>query len=158
MACALETVNREEVDAEFDGALGVPDSSALVQDDTRWRCGFELFDDGSWTISRSLDNANALFDNNARVGWVIGWLESGEEGEVDAEWLVGHGLALADLFAKVFWGRLCERGELKAPDQRGSKQGGSYSSLYDSKPSSVADCTGEFSVSDPLHASLHNRN
>jgi hypothetical protein len=58
VAGALEAVDGEEVDAELDGRLRVPDRGALVQDG-RSGC-LELPDDGAWAVTRRFNDPDSL--------------------------------------------------------------------------------------------------
>lgn len=78
MAGALEAVDGEEVDAELDGALGVPDRGAFVQDGAVG--GFELGDDGAGTVAGCFDDSDAAFYDGEGVGVVVWRDEGGEEG------------------------------------------------------------------------------
>lgn len=104
MAGALEAVDGEEVDAEVDGALGVPDRGAFVQDGAV--CGFELGDEGAGAVAGCFDDRDAAFDDGEGVGVVVGGVEGGEEGEVYAEGVGGHGFAAGDFVAEVGGGGL----------------------------------------------------
>ena len=120
MSRALEAVDAEEVNAKFDRGLGVADRRALVQDSGA--CGFELLDDGAGAVAGGFHNADFLLDDDARVGGVVGGDHGGEEGQVDAEGVGGHGAAAADFFAEVLGGGLgegCELGGVLACDDGG---------------------------------------
>jgi hypothetical protein len=110
VAGALEAVDAEEIDAEFDGRLRVADCGAFVQNYTA--VGFEQFDYGAGTIACGLDDLDALVDADLGVFAVWGCVHRGEEGDIYAEGVRGHGLCFADLFAQVFGGGLCEGSEL----------------------------------------------
>ena len=135
VAGALEAVDAEEVNAQVDGALGVPDRRALVQDDGV--DGLELLDDGPRAVASRLDDLDALVDHHLCVCAVVRRRHGREECDVHAEGLVGHGLALPDLFPQVFWRGLCEGCE-------------------DAESASVTDCRGKLRVAYPLHATLNN--
>ena len=100
VAGALEPVDGEEVDAEFDGGDGVADGGALVQD---YAVGFfQLGDHGSGAVAGGFDDGDSFVDHDLRVFGVGGCVHGGEEGDVHAEGEGGHGLAFADFFAQVF--------------------------------------------------------
>ncbi len=91
MARALEAVDGEEVDAEVGRADGVPDRGAFVQDDAAG--GFELPDHGARAVAGRFDDADPRVDDGEGVGVVVGGDEGGEEGQVHAEGVRGHGFA-----------------------------------------------------------------
>lgn len=97
MASALEAVDGEEVDAELNGALGMADGGALMQDEGA--DGLELLDDGARAVAGGLDDSDALVDDDLGVCAVVRRNHGGEEGDVHAEGVFGHGLAAADLLA-----------------------------------------------------------
>lgn len=111
MAGALEAVDGEEVDAVLDGAPGVSDRGAFVQDGAAG--GFELGDDGAGAVAGRFDDADAAVDDGLGVGVVVGRDEGGEEGQVHAEGVGGHGFAALDLGAEVGGGGLGEGCELE---------------------------------------------
>lgn len=86
----------------------MPDAGALVQDDAVG--GFQLLDHGAGAVARGLDDVDPFFDYHAGVGAVVWGNESGEEGQVHAEGVLGHGAAAADLFSQVFGGGLGQGG------------------------------------------------
>jgi hypothetical protein len=135
VAGAFEAINREEVDAEFDGAQGVADRGALVQDDTGRVGFFQLLDDGAWAVAGGFHDADSLFQEDAGVGGVVWGHHGGEEGEVYSEGVRGHGFAAADLFAKVFG---CGLGQGRDETQTAG----------------VGDGGGELGVAHPHHAAL----
>lgn len=104
MAGALEAVDGEEVDAEFDRALRVPDCGALVQDGAAG--GLELPDHGARAVAGRFDDPDARVDDGLRVAVVVRGHEGGEEGQVHAEGVGGHGSAAPDLLAKGVGGGL----------------------------------------------------
>ena len=106
VAGAFEAVDGEEVDAEFDGRLGVADGGAFVQDDAA--VGFEELDYGAGTVAGGLDDFDAFVDAHLGVFLVGGCIHRGEEGDVYAEGVGGHPFGLADLISEVFWCGLCE--------------------------------------------------
>ena len=108
--CALEAVDAEEVDAEFDGGDGVADGGALVQDDDAGL--LEHFDDGPGGVAGGFDDLDAFVDHDLGVLGVRGCVHGGEEGDVDAEGERGHAFAFADFEAEVLGGRLGEGGQL----------------------------------------------
>jgi hypothetical protein len=137
VAGAFEAVDGQEVDAELDGAEGVPDGGALVQDDAG-RLGFlEHLDDGAGRVAGRLDDADAFVEDGLRVARVVGRVDGGQQGEVDAEGLVRHALASSDLLAQGVGRRLGERRE-------------------DSESAGVGHRRGHFRISHPLHAALHD--
>ena len=108
VARALEAVDGEEVDAEFDRGDGVPDGGALVQDGAAG--GFEHLDDRTGAVAGGLDDLDAFVDHDLGVFGVGRGVHGGEEGDVDAEGGGRHALAFADFEAEVLWGRLGEGG------------------------------------------------
>lgn len=77
VAGAFEAVDRQEVNAEFDGGLGMSDRGALVQDDGVGL--LELVDHGARVVSGGLDDLDSLVDDHLGVGAVVGGHERGEE-------------------------------------------------------------------------------
>jgi len=134
---ALEAVDAEEVHAELDGALRVSDGRALVQD-----CGsdsLELLDNWARAVSCRLHNPDALIDDNLCVCAIVRWDHCWEESDVDTEWVLGEGLRLANLLTEVFRCWLCEGSE-------------------ETETAGIGNSGGHFSVANPLHATLDNRN
>lgn len=76
------------------------DRSAFMQDDA-FR-GLELFNYWTGAVSCRFDDPDAFFDDDTRVAGIVGWDERGEEGEVYAEWVLGHASTSSDFFAEVF--------------------------------------------------------
>ncbi len=127
---------------------------ALMQDDAVG--GFELSYDGARTVACCLDDADALFDDDACVTSVIRWDESWEEGEVDAKGILSHGSTAADLLAEVFRCGLGQRRQLqKSLGFDVLPHVDRYS--YNSKTAGIADGARKLSISDPLHATLNHR-
>ena len=88
MPCALEAVYRQEIDAEGDGAAGMPDRGAFVQD-----CAagvFQLCDDGAGGVAGCFDDGDVGVDDCLGVGAVVWGDEGGEEGQVYGEGVRGH--------------------------------------------------------------------
>lgn len=110
MARALEAVDGEEVDAEVDGALRVPDRGAFVQDGAAG--GFQLLDDGTGGVAGRFDDPDAGVDDGLGVAMVVWRDEGGEEGQVYGEGVGGHRFAALDLSAEVGGGGLREGCEL----------------------------------------------
>lgn len=120
---------------------------------------FQLGNDGARAIASRLDDADALVDDGLGIGAVVGRVERGQERNVDAKGVLGHGAAACDFLAQVGG-----RGEDEARD--------------DAQSAGVGDGGGEFGVADVLeresgsayththereivityhHAALHNR-
>lgn len=57
-------------------------------------------------VAGSLDNLDALLDNDIAVLGIRRGGHGGQQGQVDTEGLVGHGAAAADLVAQVLGGGL----------------------------------------------------
>jgi len=110
MASALETVDAEEVDAEFDGGLSVADCRALVQDDAA--VGLEELNHGAGRVAGCFNDIDALVDANLRVFAVGRCVHGREEGNIHAEWVLRQFFRLADFLAEVFGCRLREGCEL----------------------------------------------
>lgn len=110
VARALEAVDRQKVHAEVDGALGVPDRGAFVQDGAAG--GFELLDDGAGGVACGLNDPDARVYDRLGVAVVVRRDESGEEGQVHGEGVGGHGFAALDFGAEVGGGGLREGCEL----------------------------------------------
>lgn len=130
MARTLEPINTQKVDAELDGALGMANGGTLVQHDTAGL--FELGNDGPGAVPGRLDNVDPFVDDGLGVGAVVGGVERGEEGDVDAKGVLGEGAALLDLLAE-----LRGRGEDEGRD--------------DAQAAGVGDGRGEFGVADVLY-------
>lgn len=105
VARALEAVDGEEVDAELGGGFRVADRRALVEH--RAPRLLEHLDDGAGAVACGFDDADALVDDGLRVAGVVGRVDGREEGEVDAEGVLGHGAAAADFLAECVGGGLC---------------------------------------------------
>ena len=133
VAGALEAVDAEKIDAQADGALGVADAGALVQDGDAGL--FELLDDGAGGVTRSLDNVDPLVDDGLGVGAVVRRDESRQKGDIDGKGTVGEGAAAADLVAQG--------------SGRGENEGGD-----DAQAAGVGDGRGEVSGPDVHHATL----
>lgn len=133
VAGALEAVDAEEVDAHLDGALGVADGGALVQDDNAGL--LELGNDGARGVAGRLDNLDALIDDGLGVGAVVGGHHGGQEGNVDTEGVLGQGSAASDLLAQVVG--------------RGEDEGGD-----DAEAASVGHGGGEVGGANVHHAAL----
>ena len=112
VTCAFEAVDGEEVDAEFDGRLRVSDGGAFVEDGAVG--GFELLDYGARAVTGGFDDPDAFVDDRLSVAVVVWRDESGEEGQVDSEWILGHGSTSSNLLPKIVRGGLCEGGELRS--------------------------------------------
>ena len=110
VARAFEAVDREEIDAEFDCGLRVPDGGAFVQDGAVG--GFELLDDWARAVAGGFDDRDAFVNDRLSVAVIVWGDESGEEGKVDAEGVLGHGSTSSNFLPKLFRGGLCEGGEL----------------------------------------------
>ena len=136
MAGALEAVDAEEIDAELDGALGVLDARALVQDDDA--SGLELLNHGSRRVACRLDNLDALIDDGLGKGAVVWWHERGEEGDVDAKGALGEGPAALNLLAQVIGSWVDEGGN-------------------DAEATCVTNSGGEFCGANVHHATLNDR-
>ena len=87
VAGTFEAVDREEVNAEFDGGLRVADRRAFVEDDDVG--GFEHFDDRARGVAGCFHSTDAFFDADFGVRGVVGWSYGGEERDVDTEGLLG---------------------------------------------------------------------
>lgn len=116
VAGALEAVDGQKVDAEFDGGLGVSDCGALVEDYDTGR--LEKFDDGARRISCCFNHLDAFVYAHLCVLAVGRGVHGREERDVDAEGVLGHGSASSDLFAQVFGGGLSEGRELQQERQQ----------------------------------------
>ena len=104
MPGALEPVDRQEIHAEVDGALGVPDRGAFVEDGAAGR--FQLPDDRPGGVTGRFDNLDPFVYDGLRVAVVVWRDEGGEEGQVHAEGVRGHGPAALYLFSEVRGGGL----------------------------------------------------
>ena len=99
-------------------------------------CLLQFLDNGSGTITCSLDNGDTLLDYGASECRIVGRIEGREKCEVDAEWLVRQRPRLSDLLTESLWIWLRE-------------------SVDDSESASIAHGCCEFSIRNPLEASLH---
>lgn len=108
MACTFETVDGEEIYAEFDGAESVADRGAFVEDYARGRGFFEHFDDGAGRISCGFDYADSGVENRLGVAGVVGGVDGGEKSEIYAKGFVGEGFAALDFGAEGVRAGLCE--------------------------------------------------
>jgi hypothetical protein len=106
----LKPVDRQEIHAELDGTLRVPDRGALVQHDAVVL--LDVFDDRARRVAGRLNDADSFFDGDASVGAIIGRVHGGQEGDVDAKGFRGLGLGFANFFAQIFGCGLCEGCEL----------------------------------------------
>lgn len=99
----LKAVNRQEINTHLDGTLGMSDGGALVKHNDASL--LEGSNNGTRAVTSRLDNFDALINHNADVSRVV-WRDHGrQEGQVDAEGLVGHSPALADLLPQALWRR-----------------------------------------------------
>lgn len=135
VARTLEAVDAEEINTQFDGALGVADGGALVQDDDAG--GLELADDGAGRVTGGLDDLDALVDDGLRVGRVVGRQHGGQQRQVDGEGVLGQGAAALDLGAEGLGG-----GEDEGRD--------------DAQTAGVGDGRGEVCGADVHHAALND--
>lgn len=133
VAGAFETVNGEEVDTELDGALGMANGGALVEDGDAGL--LQLRNDRPGRVSGSLDNLDAFVDDSLGVSAVVGRNHGGEESDVDTEGVLGQLAAALNLFAEG--------------GGRGKDEGG-----YDTQTASVGDSRGQFGGTDVHHAAL----
>ena len=92
---ALEAVDAEEVDAELDGRLCMADGGAFVEDGAV--CGLELLDDGAGRVAGRFDDRDAFVYDGLGVAVVVWRDERGEEGQIYAKGIGGHGPAATDL-------------------------------------------------------------
>ncbi len=65
-----------------------------------------MSDDRAGTVACCLDDADALFDDDACVASIIRWDESWEKGEIDTKRILSHGPTAANLLAEIFGCRL----------------------------------------------------
>lgn len=108
VACTFETVDREEIYAEFDGAESVPDCGAFVQDYAGGRGFFEHFDDWPGGISCGFDYADSGVENRLGVAGVVRGVDGGEKSEIYAKGFVREGFAALDFGAEGVRAGLCE--------------------------------------------------
>lgn len=108
VACTFETVDGEEIYAEFDGAESVSDCGAFVEDYAWGRGFFEHFDDGPGRISCGFDYADSGVENRLGVAGVVRGVDGGEKSEIYAKGFVGEGFAALDFGAEGVWAGLCE--------------------------------------------------
>lgn len=108
VACTFETVDRQEIYAEFDGAESVPDCGAFVEDYAGGRGFFEHFDDGAGRISCCFDYADSGVENRLGVARVVRGVDGGEKSEIYAKGFAREGFAALDFGAESVWAGLCE--------------------------------------------------
>ena len=84
----------------------MPDRRAFVQD--RASCCFQLPDHGTGAVARCLYNPDPAVDDCPGVGGVIGWVQSGEQGDVYPEGLGREFAAFGDFGGQVRRGGLCQ--------------------------------------------------
>lgn len=108
VACTFETVDGEEIYAEFDGAEGVPDCGAFVEDYAGGRGFFEHFDDWPGRISCGFDYADSGVENRLGVAGVVRGVDGGEQGEIYAKGFAREGFAALDFGAERVRAGLCE--------------------------------------------------
>ena len=111
----------------------MPNRRALVQDDAP--SFFQLPDHRPGGVPRRLDDADALGEDGARVGWVVGRRQRRQQRQVDGERLRCERFAFADFGAQRVGTGLRECGD-------------------DAEAAGVGDGGGELGVADPLHAAL----
>lgn len=95
----LKPINTQEINTQLDRALCMADGGTLVQHDAPGR--LQLLDNGARAVPRRLDDGDALVNDGLGVGSVVGRVERWQEGDVHAEWVLGHGPAPLDLLAQV---------------------------------------------------------
>ena len=110
VACTFKAVDGQEVHAQLDGGLGVSDRGALVQNDNAGL--LQLLDYRTRVVAGGFDDLDTFLDNHLGVCGVVGRVEGGEEGQVDAEGVLGHGAASSDFLAQIFGGGLSEGSQL----------------------------------------------
>jgi hypothetical protein len=79
-----------------------------------------------------------LFDDGLAVFGVGRGLDRGQNGEVDAERLVGEAAAARDLLGQILWRRLGQRGD-------------------EAERAGIGNGCDQFGAPHPLHAALHDR-
>ena len=110
MARTFKSIDGEEIHAQFYSRFCMSDSGAFMQ--YYYPRFFQLRDDRTGGVTRRFNNPDALGYDNAGVGVVVWWNESGEEREIYGEGRFGHGAAFADFGAEGFGVGLREGCEL----------------------------------------------
>lgn len=132
---AFEAVDAEKVDAQLDGALGVPDGRALVENNDAGV--LEHLDHGTRAVAGRLDDLDALLDDNTCVGCIVGWYECRQERNVDGEGVRRQPPAQANLGPQLLRRR-------------------KYQSRNDTQRARVRDRRGQCRSAHVLHAALHD--
>jgi hypothetical protein len=91
------------------------------------------------------------------VGAVVWGNHGGEERQVYAEGVLGHGAAAADLLAEIFGRGLSEGCELHCGCFVSIGSWMQERCMYQSETTGIANGAGELSVADPLHTTLNDR-
>jgi hypothetical protein len=110
MTGALEAIDGQKVNTKLDRGLCMPDGRALMQNGRT--SSFQLLDHRPRAVSCRLHNVDLLLDYHVSVCGIIRRNHGGKEGQVNPEWVLGHGSASANLFAEVFGRGLRECGQL----------------------------------------------
>lgn len=84
--CRTHKDRREKGDSSLDGGQKGR-LTALVQDDTPGL--FQLPDDWAGAVASGLDNVDALVDDGLGIGAIVRRVEGRQEGDVDAEGVLG---------------------------------------------------------------------
>ena len=136
MAGALETVDRDRVDPHALRRQRVADAGAFVHDHDAVL--LEFGDVFLRLVAGGLDDLDAALDDGLAIFRVGRRLDRGQDGEVDAERLVGQAAAARDFLGQILRRRLRQRGD-------------------EAERAGVGDGRDQFGAADPLHAALHDR-
>ena len=136
MARAFEAVDRNRVDAHALGRQRVADAGAFVHDHDAVLLEFgDMF---LRLVAGGLDDLDAALDDRLAIFGVRRRLDRGQDGQVDAERLVGQVAAARDFLGQILRRRLGQRGD-------------------EAERAGIGDGGDQFGAADPLHAALHDR-
>ena len=135
MTAALETIHRHGVAANRLRLERMAHGRAFVDD-----LDVVLFQQGQplgRVVPSSLDDLHATVDDGLHVPGVVGRVDDGQKGQIDAERLVGHVATTRDLIGEI------GRRPLRQPGD-------------DSQPAGVGHRGGQLGKADEVHATLNN--
>lgn len=135
--CAFEAVNGQEIHTELDGALCVADGGTLVENNGASR--LQLGNDWAGAVPSGFDDLHPLVDDDLSVSVVVWGHQGRQQRYVDAEGVFRHLPTPPNFRSQVLGRRLRE-------------------SCEDTQPPGVRDRSGQLSVSNVLHTTLHDRN
>ena len=136
MAGAFEAVDGDRVDADALRLERMAHRGAFVDDLDAVL--LELGDVLLRVVARGLDDLDAAVDDRLTVFGIGRRLERRQDGQVDAEGLVGHVAAARDLLGELFRRRLGQRGD-------------------EAERAGIGHGRHQLGAAHPLHAALHDR-